>query len=92
MLHIQTKTSSINFFFRAFNIPNDPHKMAPSLEYYEDISVGELPIKAIPTKINGVEVISGLQLDQTEKHDIVLKTFRAFIADLCQQFGGGHPG
>ncbi|KAL3478173.1 Transketolase, thiamine diphosphate binding domain-containing protein [Aspergillus californicus] len=25
-------------------------------------------------------------------HDIVLKTFRLLIADLCQQFGGGHPG
>ena len=25
-------------------------------------------------------------------HDHVLKTFRLLIADLCQQFGGGHPG
>ncbi|PYH49663.1 uncharacterized protein BP01DRAFT_370329 [Aspergillus saccharolyticus JOP 1030-1] len=25
-------------------------------------------------------------------HDQVLKTFRLLIADLCQQFGGGHPG
>ncbi|KKK23539.1 hypothetical protein ARAM_003916 [Aspergillus rambellii] len=25
-------------------------------------------------------------------HDLVLKTFRLLIADLCQQFGGGHPG
>lgn len=24
--------------------------------------------------------------------DLVLKTFRLLIADLCQQFGGGHPG
>ncbi|KAL4745898.1 hypothetical protein BDW72DRAFT_210940 [Aspergillus terricola var. indicus] len=28
----------------------------------------------------------------SSKHDIVLKTFRLLIADLCQQFGGGHPG
>lgn len=27
-----------------------------------------------------------------DKHDIVLKTFRILIADLCQQFNGGHPG
>ena len=66
--------------------------MAPSLEYYEDISQGDLPIKSIPTKINGVEAVVGLQLDQIDKHDQVLKTFRAFIADQCQQFGGGHPG
>jgi dihydroxyacetone synthase len=25
-------------------------------------------------------------------HDHVLKSFRLLIADLCQQFGGGHPG
>ena len=66
--------------------------MAPSVEYFEEISKSELPIKTIPTKINGVEVVAGLQLDQTDKHDLVLKTFRAFIADQCQQFGGGHPG
>lgn len=28
----------------------------------------------------------------SSEHDIVLKTFRLLIADLCQQFGGGHPG
>lgn len=26
------------------------------------------------------------------KHALVLKTFRVLIADLCQQFNGGHPG
>ncbi|ROV93648.1 hypothetical protein VMCG_08037 [Cytospora schulzeri] len=25
-------------------------------------------------------------------HDLVLKTYRILIADLCQQFGMGHPG
>ncbi|KAK3938177.1 dihydroxyacetone synthase [Diplogelasinospora grovesii] len=25
-------------------------------------------------------------------HDIVLRTIRLLVADLCQQFGGGHPG
>lgn len=28
----------------------------------------------------------------SEQHDVVLKTFRLLIADLCQQFNGGHPG
>lgn len=26
------------------------------------------------------------------EHDHVLKCFRLLIADLCQQFNGGHPG
>lgn len=26
------------------------------------------------------------------EHDLVLKTLRLLIADLCQQFKGGHPG
>ena len=28
----------------------------------------------------------------SKDHDHVLKTFRLLISDLCQQFGGGHPG
>ncbi|KAJ5758459.1 hypothetical protein N7520_005615 [Penicillium odoratum] len=28
----------------------------------------------------------------SKDHDKVLKTFRLLIADLCQQFSGGHPG
>jgi dihydroxyacetone synthase len=30
--------------------------------------------------------------DLSPQHDLVLKTFRLLIADLCQQFKGGHPG
>jgi dihydroxyacetone synthase len=26
------------------------------------------------------------------KHHLVLRTFRILVADLCQQFNGGHPG
>ncbi|KAI1871711.1 hypothetical protein JX265_005697 [Neoarthrinium moseri] len=39
-------------------------------------------------------VVSTRELVESEKgsHDIVLKSFRLLIADLCQQFGGGHPG
>jgi dihydroxyacetone synthase len=28
----------------------------------------------------------------TKEQDHVLKSFRLLIADLCQQFNGGHPG
>ncbi len=28
----------------------------------------------------------------SHEQDHVLKTFRLLIADLCQQFNGGHPG
>lgn len=28
----------------------------------------------------------------SKDHDHVLKSFRLLISDLCQQFGGGHPG
>jgi dihydroxyacetone synthase len=50
----------------------------------------------------GKNVVTGLQkearLEQsavqnlTKEQDHVLKTFRMLIADLCQQFNGGHPG
>jgi dihydroxyacetone synthase len=43
--------------------------------------------------VNGVHK-SALPLVQKSSgdHDLVLKTFRLLIADLCQQFNGGHPG
>jgi len=34
---------------------------------------------------SSVEVLSN-------EEELVLKTFRLLIADLCQQFSGGHPG
>ncbi|KAJ5404584.1 hypothetical protein N7509_004455 [Penicillium cosmopolitanum] len=41
--------------------------------------------KAVPSALPLVQKLSG-------DHDLVLKTFRLLIADLCQQFSGGHPG
>lgn len=32
------------------------------------------------------------QLEGREDHDLVLRTFRVLIADLVQQYNGGHPG
>lgn len=50
----------------------------------------------------GKNVVVGLQKEEklenssverlTSEQDHVLKTFRLLIADLCQQFNGGHPG
>lgn len=44
--------------------------------------------------VNGSSGKSALPLlrEKSKDHDLVLKTFRMLIADLCQQFGGGHPG
>lgn len=41
---------------------------------------------------NGVKSALPLVQELSKHHDHVLKTFRLLIADLCQQFGGGHPG
>jgi hypothetical protein len=50
----------------------------------------------------GQNLVNGLKKEEeiekaavqklSKEHDVVLKTFRLLIADLCQQFGGGHPG
>ena len=37
-------------------------------------------------------VESDQDADLTKEHAIVLKTLRVLVADLCQQFKGGHPG
>ncbi|KAM5353000.1 hypothetical protein ACJ41O_005722 [Fusarium nematophilum] len=66
--------------------------MAPTLELYDRPAEG-LPTKAVA--LNGASVSAvaeDVKFESDEKHDRVLKVFRAFIADQCQQFGGGHPG
>jgi dihydroxyacetone synthase len=50
----------------------------------------------------GQNVVTGLKKEErvekysfqklSKERDHVLKTFRLLIADLCQQFNGGHPG
>lgn len=44
-----------------------------------------------PVSVNGESSLPLVQ-QLSKDHDLVLKTFRMLIADLCQQFGGGHPG
>ena len=65
--------------------------MAPTLEAYDDIT-SNLPIHPLATKLHGVTGVSALELEDADKHDLVLRHFRVFIADLCEQFKGGHPG
>lgn len=38
------------------------------------------------------ETYSKTRVDLSEQQELVLETFRLLIADLCQQFNGGHPG
>lgn len=55
-------------------------------------SVSHLPLKVAPSK-NGVsDGLINLKFEGAELNDHVLKTFRCLIADLCEQFKGGHPG
>ena len=65
--------------------------MSPSLELYENVQ-DELPVEPVVTKINSVPGVAAVELKDIEKSETVLKYFRAYIADLCQQFNGGHPG
>jgi dihydroxyacetone synthase len=65
--------------------------MPPSLEVFEE-ATEYLPVKPLATKVNRVAAVSTLQLEDDRKHDLVLRYFRAYIADLCEQFKGGHPG
>lgn len=63
--------------------------MAPALELLER-PVQYLPVKAVSGIANGT--YADLKLESPEKHQRVMNVFRAFIADLCQQYGEGHAG
>lgn len=69
-------------------------KMAPSVVDVPKDTVSHLPLKlsANGDKTNGDHAISTLELKDVAKTDFVLRTFRCLIADLCEQFKGGHPG
>jgi dihydroxyacetone synthase len=63
--------------------------MAPSAVTLSPVSAAALPVKS---KANGHGASNGIQLDDAETNSLVLRTFRCLIADLCEQFKGGHPG
>ncbi|KAJ5011498.1 Dihydroxyacetone synthase [Colletotrichum sp. SAR 10_99] len=62
--------------------------MAPSAVPAEPVPQGVVAAKSL----NGSN--SQFQLTEADKKevDFVLRTFRCLIADLCEQFKGGHPG
>ncbi|KAF5520744.1 Dihydroxyacetone synthase [Colletotrichum aenigma] len=62
--------------------------MAPSAVPAEPVPQGVVAAKSL----NGSN--SHFQLTEADKKevDFVLRTFRCLIADLCEQFKGGHPG
>ncbi|KAJ2897136.1 hypothetical protein MKZ38_004954 [Zalerion maritima] len=58
-----------------------------------------LPAEPVPTPVGPLKTKSqdesssfSLQTQELQQIDVVLRTFRCLIADLCQQFNGGHPG
>ncbi|KAK8867492.1 Dihydroxyacetone synthase [Apiospora arundinis] len=59
--------------------------MSPGVLNEADAVAGRPAQKNAPSARDLVEA-------EKEKHDVVLKTFRLLISDLCQQFKGGHPG
>ncbi|KAF4122309.1 dihydroxyacetone synthase [Geosmithia morbida] len=44
------------------------------------------------TTINGSGQLGRFSKQDSKDIDVVLRQFRCLIADLCQQFNGGHPG
>ncbi|KAL4913597.1 transketolase [Aspergillus aurantiobrunneus] len=65
--------------------------MAPALELPPK-PTETLPSKAVPAMGNGTSLAAGIKFESQEKHQRLMNVFRAFIADLCQQFGDGHSG
>ncbi|OQU97495.1 Transketolase, thiamine diphosphate binding domain-containing protein [Cladophialophora immunda] len=64
-----------------------------------------VPVEGQPMQLPspGYRLVNGEKNDETAsktnvsiqlstEEELVLKSFRVLIADLCQQFGGGHPG
>lgn len=65
--------------------------MAPALELTEK-PIQSLPTKAVSGVRNGASAGVGIGLESPEKHQRVMNVFRAFVADLAQQYGEGHAG
>ena len=65
--------------------------MAPALELTEK-PIQPLPTKAVSGVRNGASGGVSIELESPEKHQRVMNVFRAFIADLAQQYGEGHAG
>jgi dihydroxyacetone synthase len=67
--------------------------MAPSaVTYVSGAALDHLPVKLAGKAPGQNGTTNGLQLRDVETTGFVLRTFRCLIADLCEQFKGGHPG
>ena len=55
-------------------------------------SVSHLPVTISKSKNGTSNGLLDIELEDVELSGRVLKTFRCLIADLCEQFKGGHPG
>lgn len=87
---LQTTLQDTGF---ATDIPNPT--MAPSAIPVESEDVSHLPLKlgGKENGTNGTKHVEDVQMmESQEKTQHVLASFRCLIADLCQQFGMGHPG
>ena len=65
--------------------------MAPSAT---EVS-SSLPVKSknqLSSETGISDKLVHVNFEDPKLHDRVLKTFRCLIADLCEQFKGGHPG
>lgn len=72
--------------------PSVPYPiLSPSLEFYDKIE-NEVPVTPLATKLHNIPSIVAVRLGDSEKHDLTLCYFRAYIADLYQQFNERYPG
>ncbi|KAH8428339.1 transketolase family protein [Aspergillus melleus] len=65
--------------------------MAPALELLES-PTEKLPVKAVSSIGNGAFSAANPRFESADTHQRVMNVFRAFIADVCQQYGEGHAG
>ncbi|KAL1304338.1 hypothetical protein AAFC00_000738 [Neodothiora populina] len=65
--------------------------MSPSIDRYQRVT-SNVPVKVVSSHIENINDVASLELEGSDQHDHVLRVFRCLIADLCEQFAGGHPG
>ncbi|KAK4033255.1 putative dihydroxyacetone synthase [Parachaetomium inaequale] len=66
--------------------------MAPSAITPVSAAPDHRPVKLAGKATGQNETTNDVQLRDVETTSLVLRTFRCLIADLCEQFKGGHPG
>jgi len=64
--------------------------MAPGIDALQ-LASKDIPLSVPKQKVTSDESIH-VELEDADRLDRVLKVFRCLIADLCEQFKGGHPG